>query len=304
MEKERGACIRVRTLREIFVYFRNMEESKSELKHERSVRTPSVFLVISYSVLATLIIFAIMAAKRQTGAAGFADVLSPWQGLALVTASVLVVTLFMRKLKARAAWELILGVALFLGAWFYAMLLLPIEWALVAASVLTLLQGTVRRAMIHNVFIIFGAAGTALNLAFSLSDKTLIVILVGLAIYDSFAGRPGGIAAEFAASLVHRGIIPGLIVPGRVRDLLLDIHAAIRRADASLLGAGDLILPMTLVARAAVHGIDRALAVTAGILVAAGWLGGRGPTKPFPALVPLAAGSVIPYLLLVIFGRL
>ncbi len=132
-------------------------------------------------------------------------------------------------------------------------------------------------------------------------DRALILILVGLAIYDNFAGRPGGIIAEVAASLVHRGVIPGLIVPGRARDAWAPIHDAIRRPDASFLGVGDLILPVTLVARAAVYGIDRALVVTVGILIAAGWLGRRGPSKPFPALVPLAAGSAIPYLLLVAF---
>ena len=139
-----------------------------------------------------------------------------------------------------------------------------------------------------------------LNLAFALSDKTIIVILVGLAIYE-IAGRPGGVAAEFAASLVHRGIIPGLIVPDRWRDVVADIHAAIRRADASLLGVGDLILPLAVVARAAAYGSGRALIVAAGILAAAGWLGSRGAGRPFPALIPLAAGSVIPYLFFVIF---
>lgn len=261
---------------------------------------PAAFLVAAYSMLTGLVILAVETVKGQASAVSLPEELLPWQGLALIVTGVLVATLFMRKMKARAAWELILGIALFLGAWFYAMLILPMAWALAAASAITILQATLRRALIHNVFILAGAAGVALNLAFALSDKTLIVILVGLAIYDNFAGRPGGVAAEFAASLVHRGIIPGLIVPGRWRDAVLDIHAAIRRADALLLGVGDLVLPLALVARAAVYGIDRALVVAAGILLAAGWLGSRGAGRPFPALIPLAAGSVIPYLLLMI----
>ncbi len=264
---------------------------------------PAIYLIAAYSVMTGLVMLAVETVKRQTSAVmtGLPEELLPWQGLALVVTGVLVIALLMRKLKARAAWELILGIALFLGVWFYAMLILPMAWALAAASALTILQATVRRALIHNVFILAGAVGVALNLAFALSDKTIIVILVGLAIYDIFAGRPGGVAAEFAASLVHRGIIPGLIVPDRWRDVVADIHAAIRRADASLLGVGDLILPLAVVARAAAYGSGRALIVAAGILAAAGWLGSRGAGRPFPALIPLAAGSVIPYLFFVIF---
>ena len=265
-----------------------------------------VFIVLSYAILATLVVLAVTVARGRpmTDTLGLPEELVAWQAFAIIIAAALVVSIMMRKLKARVVWELVLGVALFLGVWFYAWLLLPTALAVTVAALLTFLQGTVRRAMIHNVFILIGAAGTALNLAFILEDKILILLLVGLAIYDSFAGRPGGMIAQFAASLVHRGLIPGLIIPGRVKDMWADIHDAIRRPDASFLGVGDLILPMTLVARASVHGLDRAVIVTLGVLIAAGWLGSRGPTKPYPALVPLAAGSIIPYILLFLFKQL
>lgn len=269
-------------------------------------RWPSViFLVGSYAMLAVLIIGAVIVARQRpvTGTIGLPAELVTWQWFAFIVAAALIVTILMRTFRARLAWELLLGVAIFLGVWFYAWLVLPMAVAVTVAAVVTVLQGTVRRALIHNVFILAGAAGVALNLAFMLPGRALILILVGLAIYDSFAGRPGGVIAEFAASLVHRGVIPGLIVPGGVKDAWAPIHDAIRRPDASFLGVGDLILPMTLIARAAASGIEQSLVVTAGVLVAAGWLGSRGPTKPFPALVPLAAGSAIPYLFLVLFRQ-
>jgi presenilin-like A22 family membrane protease len=122
--------------------------------------------------------------------------------------------------------------------------------------------------------------------------------LVGLAVYDTFAGRPGGFAARFAASLVHRGIIPGLIVPGRAKDSGLLMTDAVRKEDAVFLGAGDLILPLLLVARASVNAALPAMIVSVGLVLAAAWLGSRGPTKPFPALVPLVFGAGVPYLIL------
>jgi hypothetical protein len=283
-----------------------MEEGhQTEVVVTRRSWFSAAFLSLSYAALCALVIVGVSVARsRQVGTGALPEELMPWEWLAMILAGVLFALLIIRKVKVRMAWELILGMTLFLGAWFYAWMLLPLSFALLAAALLTLLQGTVRRVWIHNVFMLVGAAGVSLNFAFALPDKTLLILLVGLAIYDTFAGRPGGVAAEFAASLVHRGVIPGLIIPGRLRDLLAPIIEVVRRADASLLAAGDLILPLTLVARASASGMWQGVTVAAGIVLAACWLGSRGPTKSFPALVPLAICSIVPYVALFFLHQL
>lgn len=140
----------------------------------------------------------------------------------------------------------------------------------------------------------------ALNFAFLFPPHILLALLVGLAVYDTFAGRAHGMIARFAASLVHRGVIPGLVIPGALSDIRLPLTDVVRRNDAVFLGAGDLILPLLLVVRASVSSGTYGLVVAAGLVTAAGWLGSRGPTKPFPALVPLAVGAGIPYLILLL----
>jgi presenilin-like A22 family membrane protease len=283
-----------------------MEETQPSVVVEKGKKWfPAAFLSGSYAALCALVIYGvIVAGSLRTGGVGLPDDLAPWEVLAMILAGVLFALLIIRKVKVRMAWELILGMTLFLGAWFYAWLLFPLSLAVLLAALFTLLQGTVRRVWIHNVFMLVGAAGMSLNFAFALSDKTLLILLVCLALYDTFAGRPGGVMAEFAASLVHRGVIPGLIVPGRIRDIVAPVLEAVKRADASFLGAGDLILPLTLVARASASGMLQGITVAVGIILAACWLGSRGPTKPFPALVPLAICSIVPYLALFFLQQL
>ncbi len=229
------------------------------------------------------------------------EVLGPWQGVAFLAAAILVGAIIIRKVKARVAWELMLGATLFLGVWFYAWVVFSGEIGLVVAAAVTLLQAWIRKVWVHDAFILLGTAGVALNFAFLLQVKTILVLLVLLTIYDTFLAHSGGPIVRFAASLVHRGIIPGLVVPGHLRELGAPTLDAIAKPAAVFLGAGDLILPVMLVAVAAASGVVPALVVTCGILVAAAWLGSRGPTKPFPALLPLAIGAGAPFLLLMLF---
>lgn len=264
------------------------------------------FLVGAYAGLCGLIILAVARASATSGASPVpSEALGPWQAVAFLVAAILVGAIIIRRVKARAAWELILGATLFLGVWFYLWVLFSGEVGLVAAAIVTLLQAWVRKVWIHNAFILLGAAGVALNFAFLLPTRTVAILLVVLAVYDTFAVRgknpAGSPMVRFASSLVHRGIVPGLVIPGRFRGILASTSDAVVAPDATFLGAGDLILPVTLVVVAAVVGIVPALMVTLGILLAAAWLGSRGPTKPFPALLPLALGAGVPYLALMLF---
>jgi presenilin-like A22 family membrane protease len=261
---------------------------------------PAVFLAAVYAVLAGLVIGATrLAVTRPLEALpGIGAALFPWQGLAVVVAAVIIGGVFIRQVRSRMAWELILGTTLFLGLWFYLWTVFSGEVGLVVASALTLLQAWMRRVWIHDVFILLGAAGVALNFAFLFEIKILLILLVGLAVYDTFAGRMRGVSARFAASLIHRGVIPGLVIPGKWSELGLLMTDAVRRPDAVFLGAGDLILPLLLVTRASASSVLWGAVVAFGMIGAAAWLGSRGPTKPFPALVPLVIGSGVPYLVL------
>lgn len=263
---------------------------------------PALFLTGAYAVLTALVFVAVRVAvgKEAGSSLPMPEPLFPWQAIVVIVAALLLGGIFLRKVKTRVAWELILGLVLLLGVWFYAWVTFLGDTGLLAASLLTLLQAGIRRIWMHNAFMLIGAAGATLYLAFLLPIGTLLVLLVGWAAYDTFAGRPGGVMARFAASLVHRGVVPGLVVPRHFQGLGGTLTQSAQQEHTLFLGAGELILPMLFVARAAAVGVWPGIAVGAGIVIAACWLGLRGTTRPVPALAPFAVGAGLPTVILLI----
>jgi presenilin-like A22 family membrane protease len=221
-----------------------------------------------------------------------------WQFFVLVAAFLLLIGFIVRVLNVRVFYELLLGVTLFLGVWVFMWFILPWEIGLLLAAAITILQARIRKVLVHDVFILIGAAGIALHFAFIFSLSKIGIILVAFLMYDMFAGRPGGIATKLAGTFIHRGVIPGLIIPASWKQAIGDIKKAIKSPDSVFLGAGDLVLPLVLVARAAAQGVSHAVSVSAGLLVGSYWLAGRGSSKPFPALIPLLIGAGIPFIIL------
>jgi hypothetical protein len=265
----------------------------------------AVFVACSYAILIALTVLGVKAASVRSVASSSTTLpaeLVPWQALVLLIAGGIVVFLLIRRMHARMAWELLLGLTLFLGIWFYAWLLFPLEIALPLAAMITILQARIRRVVLHDAFILLGAVGVALHFAFALPQKTLIIIFLGLAVYDIFAVRPQGIIRQFASALVHRGIVPGLIIPRTLKDLTGMIHTVIHQEDSAFLGAGDLILPLACIARVIATGVWwQTFLMFIGLMLAGAWIGSRGSAKPAPALIPLAIGVLFPYALLVLF---
>lgn len=259
-----------------------------------------LWVVGSYFLLSLLVIIGALrlAATPVTTPSTVPTGIVTWQLFVFVTAALLLIGLIIRWLSTRLFYELLLGAALFLGVWVYAWFIFPWEVALLVAATFTVFQARVRRVLVHDAFILFGAAGIALHFAFVFTMQTLAFVLVAFLIYDMFAGRPGGVATKFASMFIHRGAIPGLIVPGNMRDACGRISKVVRSPRAVFLGAGDLIIPLILVARAVVYGVTEAVAVTFGILIGAVWLARRGPSKPYPALIPMLFGAAVPFLII------
>jgi presenilin-like A22 family membrane protease len=265
----------------------------------RGARPFPVFWVLgSYLFLSLLVTFAIRkyASDPILTPSFVPDGIVTWQAFVFVAAVFLLAGFILRKLNVRLFYELLLGVTLFLGVWVFMWFILPWEIALLIAAGLTILQARVRKVMVHDAFILIGAAGIAIHFAFMFPLGKLAVILVAFALYDMLAGRPEGIAARLAGTLIHRGVIPGLIVPARRAQACGEIAAVVKDPDAAFLGAGDLILPLILVARASERGVACAAAVSAGLILGAFWLVRRGPSKPRPALVPLLIGAGLPFI--------
>lgn len=271
----------------------------------KKVRTLRSFvLMVGMGVVASLVIFAVHVAAH-------ADVSFPSevpQGLVtwrwVIVAMVLLGAfgLLIRAVSGRAFVDILLSVLLFFGVWVWCWGVMPWNIGLLVASILTIIQARVRRVIVHDVFLCIGCAGVAIQFAFLLPVNTLLLALVGLSAYDMVATRPHGITQALAGALIHRGAIPGLIIPDTFSAFTKDIRSTVQSPFGMFLGAGDLILPMALVARSASWwGWIPASAVAFGAIMGAYLLGRRKSSKPFPALLPLLGGSGIVFAFLFLF---
>lgn len=269
------------------------------------------FFLVFFFFLAGLVTIGILFGVRAFPSHARFQMVVSWQYAFVGALAATAIVGFFRKFRNRLLWETLFLTTLFLGVWYAMLLILPVGVALLLAAALTLAQVFVRIVAVHNLFYLVGGAGVAINVAGLFSPEILVASLVAFTIYDTVAGPPGGPIEALAAFLIHKGIIPGLILPSRGRELFASIDEVVR-GRAVLLGAGDLILPLTLVARAGFRDLVPAFVVLAGLLVGAGALAIQGRRSgqsarhlhPRAALPLLATGAAIPFLLFRFFARI
>jgi hypothetical protein len=265
----------------------------STLTGKKSVRIAT--FLSSYLILGILVIIAIHKALSspvsytRTVPQGIAS----WGAVAVILCALVFVAFIIRRVNGRILYELLFGIALFLGVWVYCWDVIPWDIGLLVASLATILYASVRRVAIHDLYVLVGAAGIAIHFAFLFSDRIYAIVLVTFVFYDMVVGRAKGLAERMASSVIRRGAIPGLIIPAQFKGFWSLASAEIKDSGSVFLGAGDLILPLTLVARASLYGWKPAIAVIVGVLAGAWWLGSRRSAVSFPALVPLVTGGAI-----------
>jgi hypothetical protein len=234
-------------------------------------------------------------------AVGVPDV-AAWR-LALVALAAFSAAIWLTaKVRSRIFWAAVFSLTLFLGTWYALLMLLPVGYALLAASAVTVAHFFLDRLWTHDLFYLTGLVGLGLSLGSWLSSEALLVGLVGLAVYDIVAAPPRRFILGFAESLLKQGIVPGLAIPGSLKGYFAPVGAGIRQADGVLLGAGDVAVPLILVAKAFGAGLLPGSLVLAGTIAGAWLTGSDSDLRPRPALPVLAIGCGLPFCLLFIFG--
>ncbi|MBI5654425.1 hypothetical protein HZC53_02095 [Candidatus Uhrbacteria bacterium] len=259
-------------------------------------RAMRLFLVGCFVVTGAMVTGIMTSALRHPRSFLSAEI-EPWQQAIVILIALATALMVFKRLRSWAVWEAFFTATLFLGIWYAALLVLPLPYALSFAAAITLFDLLVPRVWSHDIFYIIGASGVAISLSLWLPGDVLLVWLVGFSLYDILAGPPGGPILDLASRLVGHGVIPGLVVIGRPQDALLPLKLE-KLGHTALLGAGDLVLPMALVARAALAGIYPALAVLAGVVVGALVLSRGDMLHPRAALPALAAGASVPFIIL------
>jgi presenilin-like A22 family membrane protease len=260
----------------------------------------TVFLLSLYALTGGLVIAASRWASGLKALPG-PQIGSVWEALFIGVATVGFALFAMRRIRVRVFWELLFTAALFFGAWLLFLLVLPFAWATAAALGIMALPFAIPRVVIHNVFMILGAAGAAMSFAFQFAPTGLVALLVGLAVYDHFVTGPKGLLVEFVKQLIRWRLIPGLIVPPHLRGFWHETNAP-PEPHALILGVGDLVVPLMLVSRAAMSHTLAAVVVLLGAVFGLAALLARDDGRPRAALPWLAVGTLLAFVLVIGLG--
>jgi len=228
-------------------------------------------------------------------------IMTSWQMVFIIILALALLTMLFKRIRSRLFWEGIFALAVFLGMWYFFLFTLPFGYALAAASALTLLQIFFPIIAIHDLFYLIGCVGVVINFAGWLGPDILLFGLVLFSFYDTVAGPPGVSIEILTSKLVKTGIVPGFVIPSRLRELGDLVETPVKDS-VVLLGAGDVILPLTLVAKAAIGGPALGAIVLAGIVVGAVFLGSLRDSHPRAVLPILAAGAALPFVILRAFS--
>ncbi|MCR4278758.1 MAG: hypothetical protein NUV81_02525 [bacterium] len=262
-------------------------------KHLHAARwlVPTLFVVAGFFTI-------LLVRNSASSLVEYAVPIPAWAYLLFFLIAVIVLTFLRKRTRTRVLWEALFTTAIFLGIWYVFLLLrLPFGVSLLIASFITVLHIFIHVALFHDVFFLLGSIGAAVIFAGWLPAEVLLVILVGFTVYDMVAGPPGGPVQHLASLLASLGFIPGFAFPEKGSDIFQDLDA-IGSGNWVLLGTGDVVLPLALVASASGWNIASGVVVTLGMLLGALFLIARRDLHPRAALPGLSAGAAVPFLIL------
>lgn len=204
--------------------------------------------------------------------------------------------LLIKLFRGRAVFELIFSLAIFAGIWLLSSLILPNDFAILLASLLTLARLFIPYVAAQNLIMIFGVAGLAVTIGAPSAWQTILMLLLILSFYDIIAVYHTKHMVTMFRGLLERGVIFALIIPERLRGQFFHLRQVNPAEGFFFLGSGDLALPTAFVVAA--FSAHPALGVGAAL----GSFLGLGLTdlvfswsqrRSIPALPPIALGTMV-----------
>lgn len=184
--------------------------------------------------------------------------------------------------------------------------------ATILAAGLIILRFVRPTVWLHNLVVIGGLAGIGAMLGITLLPRDAIILLIILAVYDVIAVYKTKHMVKMAKAMIKRRVILGIIVPEKILGLkasMADVEQDKipvkrilkpgERGKFMILGGGDLVLPLLLIASVANQNIWQSVIILVFALLgllAMHLLFIKLKSKPMPALPPLAVFSILGYL--------
>ncbi len=185
-------------------------------------------------------------------------------------------------------------------------------WATFLAAGLVMIRFIYPTVLLHNLVVVGGLAGVGGLLGITLFPRDVIILLIILAVYDVIAVYKTKHMVKMAKVMIEKRVILGIIIPEKILGLKASMRDVeqdkipVRRilrpgkmGQFMILGGGDLVLPLLLIASVVNQNIWQGIIVL--IFALLGLLTMhlifiKLKSRPMPALPPLALFSILGYL--------
>lgn len=211
-----------------------------------------------------------------------------------ILAAVFLLVLIFITVSKKKAWfyRTFLILIIFLGSQTVFSVFLTAFNSYLASALLLVLVFLARSLFVQNIAVTLAIAGIGAIIGLSISPTTAIVALVAFSFYDIIAVYKTKHMVKMAEGMVKSGAVFGIIVTSK------------KPKEFMILGSGDILLPLLLVASVSVASITSALIVAGvsaiGLLSTHLLFSNQRKRKPMAALPPIATFAIIGYLISVL----
>jgi len=232
--------------------------------------------------------------------------ISLWYFLLMLALVTLFMLLLVRRVKTRLPFEIFFTLAIFAGIWFLADIWLTGSLGIIAAAAVMLLKYIYKRVWWQNLVMILGICGIVVSVGLSIPWLTALIILVVLSFYDIVAVYFTRHMVELFKGLLERGVVFALILPVKIKAILGPVRNIRAGENVMLLGTGDLALPAIMVSSLVRLSVPQAACAAAGAIIGFVLMQSiflrQKRKRPMPALPPIAALTLIGFLLAYLFN--
>ncbi len=217
----------------------------------------------------------------------------------IIATSVLLLAL--KYLKKNIGFKIFFMLLIFIGSNIIFNTFLPEVYALLAAAGIVLAWLFFKFIWMHNLAIILAIAGVSVQLGMSISVPTVIILITFLSIYDVIAVYGTRHMITLFKSLVDKGVILSIIVPGTIKGFFTKTSTVKPGHGILLLGTGDLAFPLIFAVSVLKYSLMSSVFVIGGALIGVvivfNLLTSQTQRRALPALPPIAVFSILGFLI-------
>ncbi|MBI2057620.1 MAG: hypothetical protein HYT63_01395 [Candidatus Yanofskybacteria bacterium] len=202
---------------------------------------------------------------------------------------------------SRIFFKIFLWLVIFSGSQIIFSVFLSPTVALITLVLFLILVLAIPRVAVQNLAVILAITGIGSVLGLSLTPIAAVIILAIFSVYDIVAVYFTGHMIKMAENMIRSNAIFGLVIPNRFSDFKEKTGNMKLGEQFMILGSGDVALPLILVSSLVRVSLIQAWLVAvfavAGFVITHLLFANQKERKPMAALPPIAAMSIIGYLI-------